>query len=447
MSRLNSFYFIQIYKTTLSLLLKFIINFFYRENYNSNKILFSNTKYFLNNNILNNIIVLFFKFKYNYYINNSRNKLRFKQITNNNKFKFNINYINYGLSSIWSLVKYWIFAGVLFIFIFIFLAYIRLFPFNKLLIETLLLSFFIYWLISGFVFFIKKYQYSKYTSVIQRFWKRTYIIFWLLEGNIFLIFMYLTLNASNEPFYMYDQIKFYKTFLSSWKVSFIKFIPTVILILLGYYLLISLKWLNYSKQTLIALTITLLLLSILWIEFYQFFHLLQYYGNVNILYDFDQNIWTWELDSRRIRLYTNYMALCLFAKFWHLVFIFVFWVFFILRVKEIKRIRYPLLAANLQNFLIIYIMTFIYMLPWLKFIFRQLMDINLDWYMLNSRRIGLRYFFNDLILYFNYILKFDINLYIFTNWNFYYWHNTSSVIGFDSYRKHIIRDIIITYLN
>ena len=141
------------------------------------------------------------------------------------------------------------------------------------------------------------------------------------------------------------------------------------------------------------------------------------------------------------------MALCLFAKFWHLVFIFVFWVFFILRVKEIKRIRYPLLAANLQNFLIIYIMTFIYMLPWLKFIFRQLMDINLDWYMLNSRRIGLRYFFNDLILYFNYILKFDINLYIFTNWNFYYWHNTSSVIGFDSYRKHIIRDIIITYLN
>jgi hypothetical protein len=49
------------------------------------------------------------------------------------------------------------------------LCIIRATPFNKSLFGWLALAMLFYWLISGFVFFIKKYQFGKYTSVIQRF--------------------------------------------------------------------------------------------------------------------------------------------------------------------------------------------------------------------------------------------------------------------------------------
>jgi hypothetical protein len=42
-------------------------------------------------------------------------------------------------------------------------------PFNKIVFCWIAVTMFGYWLISGFVFFIKKYQFGKYTSVIQRF--------------------------------------------------------------------------------------------------------------------------------------------------------------------------------------------------------------------------------------------------------------------------------------
>ena len=68
-----------------------------------------------------------------------------------------------------------------------------------------------YLLFSGFVFFIKKYQYRLYTSVIQRFWRRTLIIFWAIEGSLFTCFVYLIFNASQEPVHVYDNIQIYKT--------------------------------------------------------------------------------------------------------------------------------------------------------------------------------------------------------------------------------------------
>ena len=74
---------------------------------------------------------------------------------------------------------------------------------------------FFYWLVSGFVFFFKKYQYRYFTSAIQRFWRRSFTIFWAIEGCIFVIFLYLTLNANQEPVYMYDNSQIYKTHLFS----------------------------------------------------------------------------------------------------------------------------------------------------------------------------------------------------------------------------------------
>lgn len=353
---------------------------------------------------------------------------------------------------LWLGLRFWIIGLILFITVVYYFSYIRLLPFSKLVFEWLLVVMFVYWLMSGFVFFIKKYQYSKFTSVIQRFWKRTYILFWLIESCIFMVFFYLTLNASEEPTYMYDQMKIYKFHLFSWRWFLIKLIPVILIILVTYYLQLSLKWNIFNKQSVIYLLITCLLIYIVWLEFYQFFHIISFYGNLNWVYDADELLWNLEIESRRTRLSNNYIAVCLMAKFWHLVFIFVFWVFFLLRINEIQRIRYPLLSANYQNFLILYMMSWLYMTPWLKFIFRKQLDISYYWFFSNSRSFALKVFFNDLKLFylslFNYVFSFShfFSINYFYN-DFYYFIQSSILLDFNQYKKHILKDYLINYIN
>ena len=356
-----------------------------------------------------------------------------------------------GIKYIWRGLKFWFIGLILGLSAIYYLMYVRLLPFNKIIFAWILVAMFLYWLISGFVFFIKKYQYSKFTASIQRFWKRTYIIFWIIEAGTFSVFFYLTLNASSEPVYMYDQIKIYKTHLFSWRWFLIKLLPSVAIILLGYYLQLTLKWNLFNKQNTIILTITLLLLYILWLEFYQFFHILSFFGNIYWNFDYDEYIWTLELDTRRTRLANNYISVCLFVKFWHFVFIFLFWIFFVLRINELGRMRYPLLVANVQNFIIIYIMSWVYMYPWLKFIFRKYLDVPYYWFYLNGRELGIRIFFTDLKLFFygitNNLVDFKIYNIRFEKYPFFYWISSSASTDFYQFRKFVIRDTIIYNLN
>jgi len=70
-----------------------------------------------------------------------------------------------------------------------------------------------------------------------------------------------------------------------------------------------------------------------------------------------------------------------------------------LRINEIERVRYTLLAANLQNFIILYIMSWLYMYPWLKFLGRKYLDLSYYWFFVNFRDLGVRVFFTDLYLF------------------------------------------------
>jgi len=392
---------------------------------------------------------------------NLRIKVRLKQVnwsfynnlhslTNKNTF-FNYYFVHYlsGLRFIWIGLKYWLIGLILGLSSFYYLTYIRLLPFNKIIFEWILVIMFLYWLLSGFVFFIKKYQYSKFTTVIQRFWKRSYILFWLLESGVFVVFFFLTMNASDEPLYMYDQAKLFKTHLFSWRLFLLKIIPVVSMVILGYYLLLSLKWTNFSKQTPLLVLLTLILIYVFWLEFYQFFHIISYYGSLIWSFDTDEFLWNLDIDFKRTRIINNLTTICLLAKFWHLVFIFVFWVFFLLRINEIGRVRYPLLAANLQNFIILYIMSWLYMFPWLKFGFRRHLETQYYWFFYSIRRLGIRVFLNDLIIFYISLLKnFSFNnLFYFNSGLFYYWFGSSNNLGSLQYKKFIIRDYIIDILN
>jgi hypothetical protein len=307
-----------------------------------------------------------------------------------------------------------------------------------------------YWLISGFVFFIKKYQFGKFTTAVQRFWRRSYILFWLIEGGTFLVFLYLTINSSQESFYMFDQISVFKTHLYSWKLFLLKLFPTVVLIIITYLLLVSLKWNIYSKHSIWLLFMTFFLTYIVWLEFYQFYHVVNFYGNLNWVYDIDEHFWSLEQEPRRTRIVNHYIMLLFILKFWHIVFIYGFWIFFVLRCWETKRIRYPLLAANFQNFIILYIFAWVFMYPWFKFFFRKFIETPYYWFYVNNRRLALRIFFNDLKLIYYALIDYfkysKLNFLKGFNYSpFYYWQLTS-YNNIEIYRKHIIRDRIIQTL-
>jgi len=122
----------------------------------------------------------------------------YKDLFLKNTLGFNLNHYFSGFNFLWNGLKYWLLGLLLGLSSFYYLTYIRLLPFNKVMLEWLLITMFLYWVMSGFVFFIKKYQYSKYTSVIQRFWKRTYILFWLIESGVLLVFFLYNLNCTRR---------------------------------------------------------------------------------------------------------------------------------------------------------------------------------------------------------------------------------------------------------
>lgn len=417
----------------------------------NSKIFFLLDYFFLNTTLKSFRNNLFTSFRVNFRLNQT--SWNFYSTKHQNTNILNVYFLSFlsGLKSLWGILRFWVIGLFLFLFSAYYLLYIRALPVNKIIFEWILIVMFLYWLLSGFVFFIKKYQYSKFTSVIQRFWKRSYILFWLIETGVFLTFFYLTLNASSEPVYMYDQIRPLKTFLFSWRLFLLKIFPVILLILLGYFLHLSLKWNIYNKQSAVILSITLLIIYLVWLEFYQFFHVINFYGNLFWVYDPDEFLWNLEVDFRRTRLQNNYIAVCLMAKFWHLVFIFVFWVFFILRISETSRIRYPLLVANLQNFIILYIMSWLYMIPWLKFTFRKFLSVPYYWFFTSFRNIGLRVFFYDIKLFFFSVTNLSTSFSNFSNIYFskpfFYWNSITLSENFNQYKGNMIRDYFILLLN
>jgi hypothetical protein len=369
----------------------------------------------------------------------------------NISFKSSHNSLFVGLKFIWVGMRFWIVGLVISSLSFFFFIQLKGLIFNKTVFGYFIVGMFFYWLISGFVFFIKKNQYSKFTSVIQRFWKRTFIIFWMIEGSLFICFFYLVLNAPEEPLYMYDQIKIYKTHLFSWRWFLIKLLPSILLIILGFYLQMLVRWGLFFRQSPILLLITVIIVYIFWVEFYQFFHVISFYGNFFWVYDYDEFIWSLELDDRRNRIVNNSVAISLIAKFWHIVFMFIFWVFFILRANEVGRVRYALIAANNQNFILLYIISWVYMYPWFKFIFRKQLDISYYWFNLHFRKTGVRVFFIDMKLHLLGLLSRIQSLAsyskTFQSINFFYWHELDSVSALSSYRKSSISNKLINSLN
>lgn len=413
-------------------------------------------------NFIDLLFVYFFSSVYslnNIFLKNSRVNIRLKQShigfylnahdSSKNSYTTMFFLLFGGLRFFWQAFRFWI-VGVLLAYLAVYyLMYMRSLSFAKVSMVYVIAAMFAYWLMSGFVFFIKKYQYSKFTSSIQRFWRRTLVYFWLVEFYLIGIFLWMLLNASQEPIFMFDQLSIFKTHHFSWRLFLLKIVPVILLILLTYILMISLKWSTFSKSSVLLLAVTLLMLYVFWCEFYQFFHIANFYGNLNWSFDADENLWTLELEPRKTRTLNTYVSFCLMVKFWHLVFVLAFWLFFIMRSNELRRSRYPLLSANLQNIIIIYFFSIIHMIPWIKNFYRRFFDNPYYWFFNSARNIGYKIFFTDIkLVYYGLLNSFFgdslTNSNSFNNFDFFYWVESNYNNGFTQYRKHGIRDTIIS---
>lgn len=194
-------------------------------------------------------------------------------------------------------------------------------PVNKFLFTVVSLGFFSYLLISGFVFFLKKYRYSKYTTAMHRYWRRTLSIFWLLEGFLFCVFLYLAVFSSQEPFFGYDNPQFMKDFTYPWRLFTQETSMLIFIIILVRYALIRLKEISTFKLYTIILITTVLFLSMAWGEFYQFYYVLNHYNALDWAFDEDTHTWYMDFETKKTRILLHFITMCIIAKFWHFIFI------------------------------------------------------------------------------------------------------------------------------
>lgn len=259
---------------------------------------------------------------------------------------------------------------------------------------TLIITY--YLLISTFNNFLVKYKYGKFTSAIQRFWKRTGIIFWLLEGFLFLLFFYYFLNSSQEPLYMYDYANLNQELLISLKTSYWTLLLLSFAIYLSFILILNNNFLNYTQNIILLGIISLIIFYMLFIESYQFVYIIMIFNETEWIFDEQTRTWELEIETNLLRVKQQYFILCLIAKYWHFIFIFISWFFFLIKCIEINKINYNLMGYNVQNLIILYILNLMCLIQWLKWVVKKFLEITYYWFHIQYDEKFLFSFFNEI---------------------------------------------------
>lgn len=258
-----------------------------------------------------------------------------------------------------------------------------------------------FWLMSGFNFFLKRYRFGKFTAAIQRFWKRTNTYFWLIEGFLFSLFFYYYLNSSQEVYYFFDESNLNQTHLTSLVNGYFSFFFLIIVIFYSFYLMLNTPNFVYKQAVLHLKLISVFLIIIFLLECYQFYYVVTLFFEITWVFNPKLNLWVLDWHSSKIRVKNQYFLLALIAKYWHFLFIFFSWLFFILKSFEQKRIHYTLFGVNLQNCLLLLILNLLFHINWLKWIVRRYYDTIYYWFFTDYNNWFLKNFTLELFNFFS----------------------------------------------
>lgn len=336
---------------------------------------------YLYSRTISNFFLYAVVFKKNYRIYNNLISILYKQVvTLINIFLYNVK---------WILIAV-IISGIYFI---ISLYYIQI-DLTKQVALWYLFVIAYYLLMSTFNSFLIKYKYGKFTSAIQRFWKRTGMVFWLIEGFLFLLFFYYFLNSSQEPLYMFDYSSLNQELLIQLKLTYKNLILLSFAIYLSFILVYNLNYLQFTQNLIILLSILLIVFYSLYIESYQFVYIISLFGDKTWTFEDISQSWMLEIEQNNIRVKQQYFVYCLIAKYWHFIFIFVSWFFFFIKSLESKKISYTMLGYNTQNLLILYVLNLMCLIQWAKYSSKKFLEITYYWFHIQYDEK----FFNQFIL-------------------------------------------------
>lgn len=240
-----------------------------------------------------------------------------------------------------------------------------------------------FWLMSGFNFFLKRYQFGKFTSQIQRFWKRTNMCFWLIEGFLILLFFYYFLNSSQEPMYMYDYSSLNQEYLLSLHSISLNIILLSLVIYFMYFTMLRINLNNWFQLNFYLIIISVFIFFSFFLETYQFYYVISTFNERLWVFNEDENLWSLDIENPILRVKQDYLLVCLIAKYWHFLFIFLSWVFFLIKSFEKKKVTIVLFGVNVQNVIILYVLNFACYLQWFKWVYRRFFDLPYTWFMTN----------------------------------------------------------------
>jgi hypothetical protein len=268
---------------------------------------------------------------------------------------------------------------IAFVYFFFSLFYIQIETTKQIAIWFSMMMVF-YLLMSTFNNFLNKYKYGKFTSGIQRFWKRTGMVFWIVEGFVFALFFYYFLNSSQEPLYMFDYSNLNQELLFQLKTSYRSMILLSLAIYLSFILILNNNFLNHYQNVLLLLLISLIIFYTLFIETYQFVYIMTTFSEKNWIFDDTCQTWILEFEQSNLRVKQQYFIVCLVAKYWHFIFIFVSWFFFLIRCLESNKINYVLMGYNIQNLIILYVLNLFCLVQWIKWASKKFLEITYYWF-------------------------------------------------------------------
>lgn len=152
----------------------------------------------------------------------------------------------------------------------------------QLIFYTLIVFFIFYWVSSIFIFLFKSGLYSKTTSVIQRFWKRTLYLFWSLELFLFFIYSWLILIAPSEVEWFFDHSQLYLVAYVQGSSLFSQILTTLLIItvtVLSQYLV------SFVKIEFFLLILAYLLFKVLCNDGSQVIVSSLFYGNTSVWFN------------------------------------------------------------------------------------------------------------------------------------------------------------------
>lgn len=145
------------------------------------------------------------------------------------------------------------------------------------------------------------------------------------------------------------------------------------------YLLIILQVNTYRQYSVFLIIITLILVYVLQVESYQFYYLTNYYDESQWVFSEDDLVWELEYEIPRARNKNHYMTLIILAKFWHYIFILDLG-FFCYENYRVGPCSLCVTVHEPSKFNNFYIMNWVCLYSWLKWLLRRFMDQQYYWF-------------------------------------------------------------------